>query len=179
MLTVILPAHNEADRLPACLDGLHAQTRPPDRIVVLADNCTDSTADVAAGLGADVFVPQRNRLAKAGAINQWLAGNLDSMGGGDWLMVVDADGVLDPDFIENAIRWWKRGYAAVGGVFRAESTARSSAGVRPTSTNATATCCADPVAAHWFSPGRPPCSPPDWPGRSSTADAPAGSPRAG
>jgi len=122
MLTVILPAHNEAHRLPACLAGLHAQTRPPDRIVVLADNCTDNTADVAAGQGADVFVPQNNRLAKAGAINQWLAANLDSMGGGDWLMVVDADGVLDPDFIENAIRWWKRGYAAVGGVFRAEST---------------------------------------------------------
>ncbi len=121
-LTVLLPAHNEETRLPACVDSLLTQTRPPDRIVVLADNCTDGTARVAVNLGADVFVPQDNRLAKAGAINQWLDAHLDGLARDHMMMVVDADGVLDCDFIENAIGWMRRGYAAVGGVFRAEET---------------------------------------------------------
>jgi hypothetical protein len=54
-LTVLFPAHNEGLTVGAALESLCAQTRPPDRVVVVADNCSDDTADVARHHGADVF----------------------------------------------------------------------------------------------------------------------------
>ena len=47
--TVLIPAHNEEAVLALTLESLAGQTRPPDRVVVLADNCTDATVEVAPG----------------------------------------------------------------------------------------------------------------------------------
>lgn len=121
-LTVALPAHNEAHRIQACLQSIAAQTVPPDRVVVIDDNSTDRTAEVAVEHGAEVFTTVGNSRAKAGALNQFLTAALAAQPDSDYIVVVDADGVLDRDFIENALAWWRRGFAAVGGVFRAEST---------------------------------------------------------
>lgn len=43
-----------------------------DRIVVVADNCADDTAEIALG-PAEVFVTVGNTAKKAGALNQALA----------------------------------------------------------------------------------------------------------
>src|SRR3954453_7591342 len=55
-LRVLVPAHNEADLLPRCLDSLAQQDYPVDRygVTVVADNCSDETAMIAARLGTDV-----------------------------------------------------------------------------------------------------------------------------
>jgi hypothetical protein len=45
-LTVIVPARNEAERLPATLDGLLAQHAPGARIIVFDDGSTDATPDL-------------------------------------------------------------------------------------------------------------------------------------
>jgi hypothetical protein len=45
-LTVIVPARNEAERLPATLDGLLAQDAADARFVVFDDGSTDATADL-------------------------------------------------------------------------------------------------------------------------------------
>lgn len=50
-LTVLLPAHDERLTIEASLASLWAQTRQPDRVVVVADNCTDDTADIARQTG--------------------------------------------------------------------------------------------------------------------------------
>jgi hypothetical protein len=46
-LIALIPAHDEADNLPHTIPALFEQSRPPDRIIVVADNCTDTTVDVA------------------------------------------------------------------------------------------------------------------------------------
>lgn len=46
-LTVLVPAHNETLTIATTLKSLSGQTRPPDRLVVVADNCDDDTADIA------------------------------------------------------------------------------------------------------------------------------------
>ena len=71
-LTVLVPAHDEALTIGAALSSPHGQTRPPDRVLVIADNCTDDTAEVARRLGADVYSTVANTDKKAGGLNQAL-----------------------------------------------------------------------------------------------------------
>ncbi|ASR04559.1 MULTISPECIES: glycosyltransferase [Gordonia] len=47
-LSVVIPAFNEERDLGACLDHLLAQTRPIDEIIVVDNNSTDRTGEVAA-----------------------------------------------------------------------------------------------------------------------------------
>ena len=45
--TVLIPAYNEELVLDQALRSLREQTRPADRVLVVADNCTDATVEVA------------------------------------------------------------------------------------------------------------------------------------
>jgi cellulose synthase/poly-beta-1,6-N-acetylglucosamine synthase-like glycosyltransferase len=69
-LTVLVPAHNETLTIGATLESLWGQARRPERVVVVADNCTDDTADVARRGGAEVFTTVGNSEKKAGAFSQ-------------------------------------------------------------------------------------------------------------
>jgi cellulose synthase/poly-beta-1,6-N-acetylglucosamine synthase-like glycosyltransferase len=51
---VLIPAHNESAYLLPTLADVRAQSRPGDRLLVVADNCTDDTAAVARQAGAEV-----------------------------------------------------------------------------------------------------------------------------
>ena len=125
MLTILVPAHkggtipgsSARPQILDMLDSLAAQTVRPDRIVVLVNNCKDDTPELAARAGAEVaFVPP-NPDKKAGALNWWLDSHLDGQADDDLVMVMDADTVLNPDFLQNALTYVARGYHAVGGVF--------------------------------------------------------------
>jgi cellulose synthase/poly-beta-1,6-N-acetylglucosamine synthase-like glycosyltransferase len=54
-LAVLVPAHDEAAGIAATLQALRAQLRPGDRLLVVADNCSDETAKVALAEGAEVI----------------------------------------------------------------------------------------------------------------------------
>src|SRR5579863_2608517 len=51
---ILVPAHNESASIKPTLADINRQLRPGDRLVVVADNCTDETAAVAAAEGAEV-----------------------------------------------------------------------------------------------------------------------------
>ena len=56
-MLVLIPAHDDADALRAALPAVMAAARAGrDRVVVVADRCTDDTAGVARAAGADVVV---------------------------------------------------------------------------------------------------------------------------
>lgn len=122
-LIAVLPAHNEAVNLPATLAALHAQHRPPDRILVVADNCTDDTVEVARQGGAEVFVTTGNTERKAGALNQVLRELLPTLTRRDLVLVADADTRLGPGFLQSAVDAMESdiGIDAVGGLFYGES----------------------------------------------------------
>jgi len=63
-VAVLIPAHDEAKGIVATLNDIKPQLRPTDRLIVVADNCTDDTAAVAASAGAEVTV--RSDLTKIG-----------------------------------------------------------------------------------------------------------------
>jgi len=53
-IAVLMPAHNEADVIGKTLATLIPQLGPTDRLIVVADNCTDKTAEIARAAGATV-----------------------------------------------------------------------------------------------------------------------------
>jgi cellulose synthase/poly-beta-1,6-N-acetylglucosamine synthase-like glycosyltransferase len=53
-IAVLVPAHDEAAGIGATLDTITPQLAPGDRLLVVADNCLDATASVAAAHGAHV-----------------------------------------------------------------------------------------------------------------------------
>ena len=55
-VAVIVPAHNESRHMMQTLQDLRRELRDGDRLIVVADNCKDDTAAVAAELGAEVLV---------------------------------------------------------------------------------------------------------------------------
>jgi exopolysaccharide biosynthesis WecB/TagA/CpsF family protein len=54
-VAVLIPAHNEQYEIRQTLQSIMPQLAPGDRAVVVADNCTDATANVARGAGALVL----------------------------------------------------------------------------------------------------------------------------
>jgi cellulose synthase/poly-beta-1,6-N-acetylglucosamine synthase-like glycosyltransferase len=121
-VTVLVPAHNEEVSLPATLASLYDQTRPPERVIVVADNCTDATVALAEAAGAEVVETVDNTHKKAGALNQVLAQLLPGLGDNDLVMVMDADTRLSVGFLSAAVRRFTddRALMAVGGLFRGE-----------------------------------------------------------
>lgn len=117
-LITLIPAHNEAEGIDKAIKALRVQTRKPDQIIVIADNCSDNTAEIASDLGCDVWVTKDNRHKKAGALNQVLGQLLDILDDEDVILVQDADSFLDPEFIENGLRSYSGNVGGVGGVFR-------------------------------------------------------------
>ena len=54
-LAVVVPAHNEAAVVADTIRSLLPQLSPADRLLVVADNCCDETAAIAAAAGAQVI----------------------------------------------------------------------------------------------------------------------------
>jgi poly-beta-1,6-N-acetyl-D-glucosamine synthase len=102
-VVVLVPAHNEATAIDATVASLHRQTRPPDRIIVVADNCTDDTEDLGLLHGAEVMATVGNTARKAGALNQALHQVLPYVRPWDYLLIMDADSQLNHDWIRRAV----------------------------------------------------------------------------
>jgi cellulose synthase/poly-beta-1,6-N-acetylglucosamine synthase-like glycosyltransferase len=54
-VAVLVPAHNEAGGIAHAVTNVRAQLRQGDRLLVVADNCSDNTAEIARGAGAEVI----------------------------------------------------------------------------------------------------------------------------
>jgi poly-beta-1,6-N-acetyl-D-glucosamine synthase len=121
-VTVLIPAHNEEACIGETLRSLQRQSHSPERILVVTDNCTDRTAEIAHGAGVEVFPTRGNTQKKAGALNQALRTVLPDQGDNDLVMVMDADTTLDDGFLEAAVRRMTedRALMAVGGLFYGE-----------------------------------------------------------
>jgi cellulose synthase/poly-beta-1,6-N-acetylglucosamine synthase-like glycosyltransferase len=101
-LTVVMPAHNEASIIANTLRSLLLQLTKFDRLVVVADNCSDRTAAIATAEGAEVVVrTDLNRRGKAYAVDFALR-HLDA-DPPDIVMVIDADCQVATGSIERLV----------------------------------------------------------------------------
>jgi cellulose synthase/poly-beta-1,6-N-acetylglucosamine synthase-like glycosyltransferase len=89
-LAVLVPAHNESTGLLPTLADIRPQLRAGDRLLVVADNCIDDTASVAAAAGAEVVVRSDLKRIGKGYALQWGLQHLGADPPGI-VIVIDAD----------------------------------------------------------------------------------------
>jgi cellulose synthase/poly-beta-1,6-N-acetylglucosamine synthase-like glycosyltransferase len=116
---VLSCARNESTVIADLIDSIKAQTYPQDMIdvFVMADNCTDNTADIAASRGAHVYTRFNTEQVGKGYALQALMERIkeDYPDGFDGYLVLDADNILEPDYIEQMNIKFSDGHEIVTG----------------------------------------------------------------
>lgn len=117
-LSIIIPAYNEARLISHCLrsvaDSIAANTKPgfTSEVIVVDNNSTDNTGELARLSGAQVVsepINQIGRARNAGA----------AQATGDWLLFLDADSLLSPDLLADILQMIESGkYVGCGSTLR-------------------------------------------------------------
>lgn len=133
MVSVVVPAFNEAELLPDCLRALAAQNYPGPYEVIVVDNAsTDGTAQIAAALGARVVSEShpgvtwaRERGTRAARGEIVVSTDADTTTAPDWLSTIVGTFAAQPELVAVCgpcvwvgSPWWGRVYgsALFGGV---------------------------------------------------------------
>jgi glycosyltransferase involved in cell wall biosynthesis len=95
-ISVVIPAYNAEDYLEEAIRSVHAQTLQPTEIIVIADDCTDRTPQIAAKLGAIVL--QQKRRNMAAGLNLGVKASTQL-----WIALLDADDLWDKRKL--ALQW--------------------------------------------------------------------------
>src|SRR5258708_568859 len=105
MISVIIPAHNEEDYLLPTLTALKRQNYGNFEVIVVANGCSDHTAEVARG--------HCHRLIVLSQKNLGVARNLGArMARGEMLLVLDADTTIEPLALRRVTQCFSRSDAA-------------------------------------------------------------------
>jgi hypothetical protein len=105
---VAIPARDEADRISVCIQALARQTRSPDAVLLLLNNCSDLTETIARNLSATLpfvlhivchaFSPADANAGNARRLAMQLTAELAGPDG--VLLTTDADTVVADDWVE-------------------------------------------------------------------------------
>lgn len=103
MLTVslIIPVYNEERHIKACLDSISKQSVAPDSVIVVDNNCSDATIEIAEKYPFVQVIKEQNQgraYARSAGFN---LANTDIIGR------IDADSRLDDDWVEKVKRYFE------------------------------------------------------------------------
>lgn len=115
---LVVSAHNECKVIEGLVRSLRKQNYPNEAydIFVIADNCTDNTAEVARK--ADAIVYERTDKDKRGKgyALEWFFEKLFNMGNRyDYIAIFDADNLVDSEFLKNMNESANRGHKLIQG----------------------------------------------------------------
>jgi len=97
--TAIMPAHNEEAIIARTIASIMPQLPPSGRLLVVADNCSDGTAQAASSAGADVIIRHdMTRIGKGYALDH----GMRSLGSDlpEVIIIIDADCEVMPGALE-------------------------------------------------------------------------------
>ena len=100
-IAVVMPAHNEALGIREAIASVLPQLRQGDRLVVVADNCSDDTAQVALAAGAEVIERFDTELRGKGYALDFGVRSLGSAPTPpDVVIIIDADCTVEPGALQ-------------------------------------------------------------------------------
>jgi cellulose synthase/poly-beta-1,6-N-acetylglucosamine synthase-like glycosyltransferase len=115
---MIVAAHNEEVVIANLIESLQHQDYPKELydIFVIADNCTDKTAEIAAKHGAKVFERNNKEKRGKGYALEWMFDKIFKMDKKyDAVAIFDADNLVSPNFIKEMNSKMCDGYKVVQG----------------------------------------------------------------
>jgi GT2 family glycosyltransferase len=102
---VVIPVHNRAESTLKCLGALSRQTHSARKSIVVDDGSTDGTAElVKANFPHTVLLRGDGSLWWTGATNLGLQFALEHAGSHDFILLLNNDITLQPDFLEAIIQ---------------------------------------------------------------------------
>ena len=110
---VLIAARNESSVIGHLINSLQTQTYNQDqlKIFVIADNCTDNTAQIARDMGAIVYERfDQDKIGKGYAMDYLLNRMEEDYDPFDGYFIFDADNVLDVHYIEEMNKTFSDGY---------------------------------------------------------------------
>ena len=117
MIGIVVPAHNEAALVEACLHAIKDAcadpllNHEPVEVFVVLDCCTDSTQAIAEAMGAQTLVTRSRNVGVARA-----AGARAALAAGvRWLAFTDCDSLVAPNWLSAQLVEHERGAGAVCG----------------------------------------------------------------
>ena len=102
-IAVLVPAHNEEGVIAETLAQIHVQLNATDRLMVVADNCDDKTADIARQFGAMVLERTDSvNVGKGFALEygMWYLAKSPP----DVVIIIDADCIVGEELIDRICR---------------------------------------------------------------------------
>lgn len=124
---ILIPARNEHAVVPDLIRSLLHVDYPKEmyRVFVVADNCTDRTAQVARQAGATVFERNDSERQTKGHALAWLAERIEPIWAWDACVIFDGDNIADPNFLNVMAGELERGEAVVQGNLHLKNVGRS------------------------------------------------------
>lgn len=98
-MAILVPAHQEEAGIAATLANLRQQLTEKDRLIVIADNCTDATADLARQAGAEVIERRDSARRGKGYALDYGIRHLEAAPP-QIVIIVDADCTLEPGSLD-------------------------------------------------------------------------------
>lgn len=106
LVTVIVPARNEARNIERCVTSILAATYPNIELIVVDDSSTDSTSDIArqaAGSDPRVTIVRNEPLPESWFGKQWACATGARLARGGVLQFTDADTIHAPDLVTRSV----------------------------------------------------------------------------
>ncbi|MDZ4341976.1 MAG: glycosyltransferase family 2 protein, partial [Candidatus Binatia bacterium] len=105
LVSVIVPTRNSAATLERCLQSIGQQTYKEIEIIVVDNNSSDKTTEIAKRFTSKVFIhgPERSAQVNYGV----------KQSSGEYVYKVDSDFILDKDVVTQCVQKINKGYDVV------------------------------------------------------------------
>ncbi|MCA9332748.1 glycosyltransferase family 2 protein [Candidatus Saccharibacteria bacterium] len=97
-LSIVIPVYNEQDHLKACLESIAIQTIPPDEVLVIDNNSTDKSAQIAKKFSFVRLINEKQQGVDYARDKGFNTAKSDIIGR------IDSDTRLEPEWVETVLQ---------------------------------------------------------------------------